>query len=163
MSSPDTVADQKVVTIHYTLTNDAGETLDSSEGNDPMAYLHGAHNIVPGLESELVGKSVGDELQVVVAPADGYGERVPQMLEVERSSFPEDAELVAGMQFVAETEDGMVPLWVDHVDGDKVHVDPNHPLAGENLHFKVSILELRDASAEEIEHGHPHGPGGHDH
>jgi FKBP-type peptidyl-prolyl cis-trans isomerase SlyD len=147
MSSADIVADQKVVSIHYTLTNDAGETLDSSEGNDPMAYLHGAHNIVPGLESELAGKSVGDELQVVV----------------ERSSFPEDAELVAGMQFVAESEDGMVPLWIDHVDGDKVHVDPNHPLAGENLHFKVSIVELRDASAEEIEHGHPHGPGGHDH
>jgi FKBP-type peptidyl-prolyl cis-trans isomerase SlyD len=163
MSTEDTVADGKVVSIHFTLKNNAGEVLDSSEGHDPLDYLHGADNVVPGLERELIGKSVGDELVVEVAAKDGYGVRQGEIFSVDRDSFPEDAELEKGTQFVAEADEGPIPLWVDRIEDGKVYVDPNHPLAGVQLNFDVTVVAIRAASEEEVEHGHPHGPGGHEH
>ena len=163
MTSEETVSANRVVTIDYTLKNDAGDILDSSKDDEPMAYLHGADNIVPGLETALEGKLVGDRVQVVVDAKDGYGEREFDTFAVDRTSFPDDVELTKGMQFVAEGEEGLMPFWIDSVKDDKVHVDPNHPLAGQALHFDVTIVAIRAATAEELEHGHPHGPGGHEH
>jgi len=158
------VADGKVVTFHYTLTNDAGEVIDSSRGGSPMPYLHGGQNIVPGLEKELAGKKVGDALKAVVIPEEGYGAHDPELVQdVPRDAFPADAPLEVGMQFMAESPRGPVPLWITDIDGDTITIDQNHPLAGETLHFDVEITEIRDASAEEIQHGHPHGPEGHHH
>ena len=157
------IAQGSVVTFEYTLKNDQGEVLDASEGH-PLTYLHGADNIVPGLERELDGKGVGDEFQVVVAPADGYGERIgtgPQ--PIDRGGFPPDAELEPGMSFAVETEGGLMPLWIVEVGDDHVMVDVNHPLAGVELHFSGSISEIRQATDEELEHGHVHGPDGHHH
>lgn len=160
--STSRIENDKVVTIHYTLRNDAGEELDSSAGEEPMAYLHGAENIVPGLERALAGKAAGDVVDVVIEAKDGYGERQgPEPQPIARSSFPPDVQ--EGMQFVAEGEDGLFPLWVSRIEGDKVFVDTNHPLAGERLHFHVEVVGMRDATDEELSHGHPHGPGGHHH
>lgn len=163
MSSPTIVENGVVVSIEYTLKNGDGDLLDKSEGS-PLSYLHGASNIVPGLESELTGKKLGDKLHVEIAPADGYGEvQGPGAQPIDRSSFPADAPLHAGMSFMIETEEGPMPLWITEVKDDVVLVDGNHPLAGVTLQFSVEIVELREASEEEIAHGHPHGPGGHHH
>jgi FKBP-type peptidyl-prolyl cis-trans isomerase SlyD len=164
MSQPEIVADGTVVTMHYTLKDPQGEVLDSSSGREPLSYLHGASNIVPGLERQLAGKRVGDTVAAEVPPAEGYGERQGPPQPVERSAFPEGSELAPGMQVVAEGPDGKsFPLWIVEVTDDKVMVDANHPLAGVTLHFDVEITELRAASEQEKAHGHPHGPGGHDH
>lgn len=159
------IADKKAVLIHYTLRNSEGEILDSSEGTDPLAYLHGARNIVPGLEKELTGKTNGDKLSVVVEPSEGYGEHNPQgVQQVERSQFPPDAPMEEGMQFMAENPDGStMPFWITAVDGDTITIDMNHPLAGQQLHFDIEVVEVRDATDEEVQHGHVHGPGGHQH
>ena len=163
MSDTSTVNDGLVVSIEYTLKNGEGAILDKSEGN-PLLYLHGHDNIVPGLESELAGKSVGDKLDVEVPPKLGYGERVgPGPQAIARSSFPADAPLAPGINFLIETEQGHMPLWIVEVKDDAVMVDGNHPLAGVTLHFAVEIVAIRDASEEELAHGHPHGPGGHHH
>lgn len=162
----NTVAANKVVVLHYTLTNDAGQELESSIGDEPIEYLQGAENLVPGLEKALEGKKVGDKLDVTVDAADGYGERDPkEIYKVKRSQFPADAPLQVGMQFEAQNPQGddFAPAWVTAIEGDSVTVDFNHPLAGVRLHFAVEILSVRDASAEEIAHGHPHGPDGHHH
>lgn len=152
----------KVVTIHYTLTGEDGEVIDSSAGGDPLAYLHGAGNIVTGLESALEGKAAGDKVEVTVAPEDGYGEVDPALrgeIPVERFG---DTDPEVGMRFRAETPDGMVVLEVTEVGEEIVQVDGNHPLAGEVLHFAVEIVEIREATAEELAHGHAHGIHGHD-
>jgi len=158
-----TAGDGKVVSIHYTLKDDEGEVLDSSSGGEPLEYLHGAGNIVPGLEREMVGKGVGDKFKVTVAPADGYGEvEGDGPRAVPRSAFPDDMELEEGMQFFVRGPDGEpFPVWVFEVKGDEIMIDANHPLAGENLHFEVEVIAIRAATGEEIEHGHPHGPEGH--
>jgi FKBP-type peptidyl-prolyl cis-trans isomerase SlyD len=154
----------KVVFFHYTLTNDAAETIDSSRGGDPLPYLHGAGNIVPGLEKQLEGHPVGAKLQATVQPKEGYGERAGEPMPVPRDQFPEGVNLQPGMQFMAQDPNGtQFPLWIAAVDGETVLVDPNHPLAGATLHFDVEIMSIRDASDEEKEHGHPHMPGMHDH
>jgi len=160
-----TIADGKVVSFHYTLTNDDGDVLDSSSGRDPMPYLHGASNIVPGLEKQLTGKSVGTKLDAVVPPAEGYGERGgPDPQPVPRSAFPTEMPLDKGTPVQAQAPDGKVMmLFIDRVEDDTVYVDHNHPLAGETLHFAVEIVDVRDATDEEKAHGHPHGPGGHAH
>ena len=165
MTTPTSVTAQTVVTMHYTLKSPDGDTLDSSDGDEPMSYLHGAGNIVPGLEKALTGKAVGDEVAVVVEPADGYGTRSgPEPQKVPLTAFPDDAELEQGMQIVARSPDGeMFPLWVVAVDEQHAVLDHNHPLADVTLHFDVRIVEIRAATAEELEHGHPHGPGGHHH
>lgn len=161
--SAQIIADGKVVTVDFTLTNDDGEVLDTTAGDVPLAYLHGADNVVSGLERQLTGKSAGDKLSVDVSPEDGYGQKEgPGPQPVGRDAFPEDVEIEPGLQFEAEDDNGeMMPLWVVSIQGDEVFVDSNHPLAGTNLHFDIKILEVRDATAEEKEHGHPHGPDGH--
>jgi FKBP-type peptidyl-prolyl cis-trans isomerase SlyD len=164
MGNPDAIAKGKVVGLRYTLRNSSGTVLDQCIDEAPMEYLHGAGNIVPGLERALEGRLLGDKLSVHVPAVDGYGERQskgPQA--VPRSAFPDDAPIEPGMQFVAEEPDGrQVVLWVTKVDPMTVHVDLDHPLAGVDLEFEVEIATLRDATSSEIAHGHPHG-GEHDH
>lgn len=163
--TPQIIADDVVVTIEYTLKNAGGEVLDSSMGDEPLTYLHGYQNIVPGLEAALTGKKKGDVVTIAVPPEEGYGVRDPAAVrELEREAFPPDADLRPGIQFVAELEDGEhMPMWVVAVDDTHVHIDMNHPLAGETLHFEVTVIDLREAGANEIQHGHPHGRDGHDH
>lgn len=158
------IADRCVASFHYTLTNDAGAVLDSSRERGPLAYLHGAGNIVPGLEKALTGKKTGDKLTVDVVPEEGYGARIPDLVqEVPRSAFNGVQKIEPGMQFQAESNMGPITVTVTAVGDDKVTVDGNHPLAGETLHFDVEITEVREASDEETQHGHVHGPGGHHH
>jgi FKBP-type peptidyl-prolyl cis-trans isomerase SlyD len=159
------IADGMVVSMHYTLTNPDGQVIDSSSDGDPLTYLHGAGNIVPGLEAKLAGAGVGDKVNAVVAPADGYGERSgPEPQPVPRDRFPEDADLKPGMQIVAQGPSGeQFALWVVGLKDNDVLLDHNHPLAGVTLHFDVEVTEIRAATDEEKAHGHPHGPGGHDH
>jgi FKBP-type peptidyl-prolyl cis-trans isomerase SlyD len=155
----DTITDGAVVIIHYTLTNDEGEVLDSSEGSDALPYMHGASNIVPGLEKELTGLKVGDEKKVDVAPAEGYGEVNPAMIQsVPRDQFPEDAEVEAGVQFLMQSEDGQaIPIWVTNVEDGMVTIDANHPLAGKTLHFAIKIEGVRAPTEQETAQGHPTG------
>jgi FKBP-type peptidyl-prolyl cis-trans isomerase SlyD len=158
------IAANKVATIHYHLTDDDGETIDSSRDGDPMPYLHGAGNIVPGLERELEGKAVGDRFEVVVEPTDGYGDKtdVPPQA-VPREAF-EGAEPEPGMPLVVEDESGnQMQLWVCDIDGDQVLITPDHPLAGVTLHFEVEVIEVRDATSTELEHGHAHAGDDHHH
>ena len=158
------IAANKVVSMHYTLTNDRGETLDSSRGHEPLAYLHGAGNIIPGLEKALEGKQAGDKLQVHVKPAEGYGERDDALIQaVPRRMFKGLGDLKVGMRLHAQGDRGARVVRITHVAGDMVTVDGNHELAGQALNFDVEITEVRDASAEELQHGHVHGPGGHHH
>lgn len=158
------ISANSVVAIHYTLTDDDGVQLDSSVGNQPLTYLHGAGNIIPGLEQELEGKKAGDSLQVTVPPADGYGEHVEQLVQiVPKAAFAGVEELDLGMRFQAQTEQGPVSVQITNIEGDEVTVDGNHPLAGKTLHFEVSIETVRDATEQELEHGHAHGAHGHDH
>ena len=158
------ISDKMVVTIDYTLKDDNGTILDNStEGN--FAYLHGANNIIPGLENALTGKSAGDEVEVSVSPTEGYGEHNETMIQaVPRDMFDSEQEIQVGMQFHAESPEGeMIVVTVTDVEGDDVTVDGNHPLAGVNLNFGVKVIDIREASEEEIEHGHVHGPGEHHH
>ena len=152
------IGEKSVVTFHYTLTNSNGEELDSSAGRDPMKYLHGASNIVPGLEKEMEGKSSGDKLKVEVQPEEGYGEVNPQMIQtVPHSAFEGVPEIKPGMQFQAQGPGGETQhITVKEVTGDEVIVDGNHPLAGQVLHFDDTIEDVREASEEELSHGHAH-------
>ncbi|MFW6021047.1 MAG: FKBP-type peptidyl-prolyl cis-trans isomerase [Guyparkeria sp.] len=158
------VQNDHVVSIDYTLKNDAGEVMDSSEQTGPLAYLHGHQNIIPGLEKALDEKSVGDTLTVSIEPADAYGERDERMVQtVPRSMFQGVDEIEPGMRFQAQTEGGVTVVTIKEVNGDEITLDGNHELAGETLHFDVEVKDVRPASEEEIEHGHVHGPGGHEH
>jgi FKBP-type peptidyl-prolyl cis-trans isomerase SlyD len=161
----ETVRDGLVVEIDYVLRDENGRELDRSEAGDPLAYLHGAENIVPGLEKSLAGKRAGDTLQVRVSAADGYGEHDGQPARaVPRSAFPSRMRLQPEMQFELESDAGeVIPVWVSKVDTESVWCDTNHPLAGVNLVFDVTIVGLRAATPEELDHGHPHGPQGHHH
>ena len=160
-----TIKENSAVSFHYTLTDDEGQQLDSSAGKDPLAYLHGAGNIIPGLENALEGKSIGDSMTVAVSAAEGYGEVQTELIqEVPRGSFQGVDEIEVGMQIEAKTDNGdSVPVTVTAVSDESVTVDGNHPLAGKNLNFDVSIEDVREASQEELEHGHVHGVGGHNH
>ena len=152
------IADKCVVSFHYTLTNDDGEQLDASTGRDPLKYLHGASNIVSGLEQALNGKKAGDALKVSVQPKDGYGEVNPEMIQtVPRSAFEGVDEIRPGMQFQAEGGQGQVQLiTVEDVTDEGIKVNGNHPLSGQVLHFDVTIEDVREASEEELTHGHAH-------
>lgn len=157
------IGQDKVVMLHYVLRNDAGEVLDKSDADEPLAYLHGNGNIIPGLEEALAGKSAGDKLTVAVPAEKGYGPHDPELVQsVPRRAF-EGSEVKPGMRFHAQMEDGPRAVVVTRVQGDMVTIDGNHPLAGQNLNFQVEVAEVREASAEELEHGHVHGPGGHGH
>lgn len=153
-----------VVAFDYTLTDPKGQVLDSSDGREPLAYLHGTGGIIPGLERELDGKQAGDTLEVDVAPADAYGERNDALeQQVPREQFQGVDELEPGMQFRVDTAQGPMVFTVTDVAEDLVTVDGNHPLAGVPLHFNVTVRDVREATEEEIAHGHVHGPGGHPH
>jgi len=151
------IAKDTVVSIDYTLRNGEGEVLDTSEGRGPLAYIHGRGGLIPGLEKELAGKGVGEELKVVVPPAEAYGERDDSLVgQVPRDQFQAGTEPKPGMQFQAQTTSGSRILTVTKVADDHVLVDGNHPLAGEALHFDVNVVGIRVATAEEVEHGHVH-------
>lgn len=154
-----------VVSIHYTLTNDEGTVIDSSVNIDPLVYLQGSGNIIPGLENALAGKSAGDKLNVRVAPAEGYGETVPELIQQVPLEMFQGAENIApGMTFQAQDQSGyMQRVEVTAVNGDMVTIDANHALAGQHLNFDVTIIDVRAATQEEMEHGHVHGEGGHHH
>ena len=155
----DTIIDGAVALIHYTLTNDQGEVLDSSEGGDPLPYLHGARNIVPGLEKELIGMKVGESKNVDVAPEEGYGVVNPAMIQtVARAQFPPEADVEPGVQFLMQGDNGQsMPIWVTKVENEMVTIDANHPLAGQTLHFAVTIAGVREATSCETGCGYPHG------
>jgi len=157
-----TIKKDSVVTFNYTLKDDDGTVIDSSSPDEPLAYLHGHGNLVPGLERELEGKAAPDKLSVKVTPADGYGEYSrEQVQKVPRRTLKGIAKVTVGMRLHAQTEQGPRPVTVTAVTGDMVTLDGNHPLAGKNLNFDIEILDVREATAEELEHGHVHGPGGH--
>ncbi len=157
-----TIGTDSVVTIHYTLTDDTGEVLDRSEPGEPLAYLHGHGNIIPGLEKELAGKSAGEALTVTVPPAEAYGEFDKNLVQsVPRRALRGIKDVKAGMRLQAQTEQGTRALTVTKVIGDMVTLDGNHPLAGKSLRFDVRIEEVRAATEEELSHGHVHGPHGH--
>jgi len=154
----------RVALIHYTLTDDGGSVIDSSAGGDPLAYLHGNGNLVPGLETALEGKKAGDSFKVTVAPADGYGVRDERLMQrVPKRSLAGAGELRKGMQFQAQVGGTVRVFTVTGLVGDMVTLDGNHELADKNLNFQIDVVEVREASAEELDHGHVHGPGGHHH
>ena len=156
--SANQVAKNKVVSIHYTLKTGAGDLIDSSEGDEPLSLLWGAGQVVEGLEKALAGRAVGEKLQVEVSPEDGYGPRTSTgQRSVPSAAFPEGVEVEEGMCFDVEDDDGNVEtFWVVEVLEDEVVIDLDHPLAGETLNFAVEIVNVRDATAEEIDHGHAH-------
>lgn len=152
-----------VVTFHYTLTGDDGAVIDAS-GGEPMSYLHGHGNIIPGLEQALEGASAGFQSRVTVEPENAYGERRDEMvIGVAREQFDPSMELKPGVQVMANGPQGQVVFTIVEVGDEDVTLDGNHPLAGQRLHFDVEITEVRAATDEEKTHGHVHGPGGHHH
>ena len=159
------IGKNSVVSVNYTLTDDGGKVLDSSDGSKSMVYLHGAGNIVPGLEKALVGKGEGDFLQVRLEPAEGYGEVIPDGIKtIERSAFEGVESVEVGMAFEAKAPDGTTQqIVVKKVEGDAVTIDTNHPLAGVVLNFDIKILSVREATEEELDHGHTHEGDGHSH
>lgn len=158
------ITKDSVVSIHYTLKDDDGQVLDSSSSGEPLAYLHGHGNLVPGLERELEGKNTGDKLSVKVTPADGYGEFNKDLIQqVPRRAMKDIKNLQVGMRLHAQTEHGPQAVTVTRIHSDMVTLDGNHPLAGKNLNFDIEITDVRAATQEELEHGHVHGPGDHHH
>jgi len=158
----------KIASLAYTLKNDNGDILDKADENDPFLYMHGAGGIIKGLENALNEKEVNDSFHIIVAPDEAYGERDEKLTEsVPRTMFEgiPDEEMVAGAQFHAQTPQGNQVITVASIDGDTVNIDANHPLAGQTLHFDVAVLDIREATEDEIAHGHPHVEGGcgHDH
>ena len=157
------ISENAAVLFHYTLTDEEGTQLDSSKGKEPLAYLHGHKNIIPGLEQAMEGKQAGDVMVVNVEAADAYGEIQEQMIqEVPRKPFQAD-DITVGMRFEAQTPNGPVSVVVTGVTEETVTVDGNHPLAGKELNFDVRIDTVREATEEELTHGHVHGAGGHQH
>lgn len=153
-----------VVSMHYTLKNQEGMVLDSSEGREPLVYLHGVGALIPGLENELNGKTSGEKLQAVIAPENAYGEIRKDLLHVvPKSGFQGDEELMEGMQVQLDTDQGPAIAVVAKINGEEVTLDLNHPLAGMTLYFDVEVVDVREASKDEIDHGHVHGHGGHHH
>lgn len=163
MAEETTIITGKVALIRYTLRNSEGKVLDTS-GDDTLPYLHGANNLMPGMESSLEGRKVGDSVKVEIAAADAFGERTPDgpgPQPIPRTAFPEDAELVAGMPFMAESAEGeAMQLYIVEIGDDEITIDIDHPLAGETLQFEAEVTAVRDATDEEKEHGHPHGADG---
>ncbi|MGD0492546.1 MAG: peptidylprolyl isomerase [Steroidobacteraceae bacterium] len=158
------IAADAVVLIHYTLKDDDGKVLDSSDGGEPLAYIQGHGNLVPGLEKALEGKKDGDAVAVTLTPDEGYGKRDEALVQrVPKRSLQGSGEIRKGMQFRAQTDEGLRVFTVTAVVGDMVALDGNHPLADQTLHFDVEIVSVRAATAEELEHGHVHGVGGHHH
>ncbi|HRJ28122.1 MAG TPA: peptidylprolyl isomerase [Cyclobacteriaceae bacterium] len=157
------IAKNTVVSIHYTLRDDQGNVLDSSEGKDPLLYIQGIGNLIPGMEEGLEGKLKGDKLDIKVTPEKGYGTRNDSLIQkVPRTAFG-DQEVRPGMQFQAQTSNGAQIVTITEVGLESVTVDGNHPLAGVGLNFAVEVMDVRQATEDELSHGHVHGPGGHHH
>ncbi|CAD5250490.1 MULTISPECIES: peptidylprolyl isomerase [unclassified Imperialibacter] len=157
------IGKEKVVSIHYTLKDNEGTTLDSSVGDQPLLYIHGIGNLIPGMEEGLDGKVKGDKVEIKVSPEKGYGVRDDRMIQkMPRSAFG-DQKVEVGMQFNAGTKNGQQVVTVTKVEMDGITIDGNHALAGVDLNFSVEVLDVRDASKDELAHGHVHGPGGHHH
>jgi len=159
-----TIKENKAVSFHYTLTNQQGEQLESSRDQQPMTYLHGANNIIPGLETAMTGKSAGEEFQVTIEAAEAYGERQDDKIHrIPAKHFKNLKQLKPGQIVSLQTQQGQMQVTVVKIGRFNVDVDANHPLAGQALTFDVEVTEVRDASEEETTHGHVHGPGGVDH
>jgi FKBP-type peptidyl-prolyl cis-trans isomerase SlyD len=158
------IAANCVVSLDYSLHLGDGAIVDSSGDGEPLVYLHGSGQVIPGLERQLEGLSVGDARQLTVAPKDGYGEQDPkQIQEVDKQAFGDRA-LKAGDEFIAvDDHENEIPVRIQAVHGEKVTVDFNHPLAGKTLHFSIKVTEVREATKEELDHGHAHGDGPHHH
>lgn len=157
------IENDKVASIDYTLTNDTGETLDSSIGREPLTYLQGHQNIIPGLEKALEGKSAGDKLKVTVPPEEAYGTNNPALVQVvSKDVFQGVDNIEVGMSFQAQGDGGPIIVTVTKIEGDQITIDGNHPLSDMTLTFDVEIKDVRDATEEEIAHGHIHGPEGHE-
>jgi FKBP-type peptidyl-prolyl cis-trans isomerase SlyD len=157
------VQKNSVVTIDYTLTGPDGQVIDTSVGREPLPYLHGAGNLIPGLEKALEGKSAGESVKVTVPPEEAYGVRDEKLVQSAPKSAFQSPNISQGMQFRSDTPAGPRVFTVTKIEGDTVTVDGNHALAGVTLNFDVSIKDVRSATKEEIAHGHVHGPGGHHH
>jgi FKBP-type peptidyl-prolyl cis-trans isomerase SlyD len=157
------IQQRSVVSIDYTLKNDQGEVLDTSEKRGPLVYIHGIGSLVPGLEKALEGKSAGDSLEVAITPADGYGPRDEGLLRKIPVRKLHDKNPQPGKRYRAALDDGHRIVLVTGVSGDYASIDANHPLAGMTLHFAVKVVSVREATAEELAHGHVHGEGGHHH
>ncbi len=158
------IGENNVVQMHYTLKNDAGEVLDTSEGKAPLTYMHSEGQIIPGLFKAISGKKAGDKVSAVVKPEEGYGEQDDQLIQkIPRERFKGMEDLAVGAKVQAESDNGIQIATVTEIQDKEVTIDLNHPLAGVTLHFDVEIAEVREATEEEISHGHVHGPGGHDH
>lgn len=158
------IFDDNVVSFQYTLKNDQGEVIESSVSQEPLDYLHGHKNIIPGLERELTGKSVGDTFTATIEPENAYGNYDEELLQtLSRGDFQDVDELEIGMQFEVQDSSGSGLVTVTKIEGDEITIDGNHPLAGERLVFEIEVVDIREASAEELSHGHPHHPDGHHH
>lgn len=160
-----TIVNNKVVTLDFTVKNaDTNEVIETSEGGEPLLYLHGFNNLVPGLEKALAGKNVGEAFDVAVNAEEGYGVRDDSMIQqVPMKAFEGAEKVEVGMAFTADGPEGQVVVEVTNIENDMVTIDANHPLASVNLAFSGAIKDIRDASQEELEHGHVHGEGGHQH
>ena len=153
-----------IVAFHYTLDDQDGNRIDSSEGRDPLYVMLGKGHIVKGLDNILPEMDVGEKRKIVIPPADGYGLVNDELrLKVPRDQFPPDADIQVKSQFQTSPEPGSPIFTVMHIEDDMIFIDGNHPLAGHDLHFDIEIVEKRPANPEEIAHGHAHGPGGHHH
>ena len=158
------IAQNSVAAFHYTLTDDKGQVIDSSQGREPLTYLHGSGQIVPGLEKQMEGRQAGDKFDAHVAPEEGYGVHHAELMqEVPKSAFQGVEDIQPGMQFQGRGPQGEINVTVSRVEGDTVFIDGNHPLAGQTLHFAIEVTDVRAASEEELAHGHVHGAGGHHH
>ncbi|MDD1621093.1 MAG: peptidylprolyl isomerase [Methylococcaceae bacterium] len=153
------ITDKTAVSIHYTLTNRGGEQLDSSIGDAPLVYLHGAGNIIAGLEAALVGKNIGDKLNVTIPPEEAYGVVDENMMQVVSKKMFEGMDIEVGMQFHADVSYGSGIITITEINGDDITIDGNHPLAGEFLTFDVEVVDVRPATSDELAHGHVHGAG----
>jgi FKBP-type peptidyl-prolyl cis-trans isomerase SlyD len=158
------ITKNKVISIQYILKNSKNKVLDSSDVDSPLVYIHGIGNLIPGLENALEGRKIGEALSVTIQPEHAYGIRSEEMVKViPKSEFQDVESIEVGAQFQVDTDNGSLVLTVVEVQDKDIVVDGNHPLAGETLHFDVTVAEIRAATAEELHHGHVHGPGGHHH
>ncbi len=158
------ITKQSITSLEFSLSDDDGRLIDNSEKSGPLVYMHGTGGLFPALESKLEGKSAGDTLVARIAPEEAYGQRDEKRVQsVPRSHLPADMEIEVGMQFQSQSIEGMVVMTVANIDGDTIQLDGNHPFAGVALNFDLKIVEVREATAEELQHGHAHGEGGHHH
>jgi FKBP-type peptidyl-prolyl cis-trans isomerase SlyD len=155
---------KKVMGFHYHVKDKEGNTIDSSEGADALYFLEGASQIIPGLENEILGLNSGDKKNLVVKSADAYGEVIKDLIiTVNKNQFPEGSEINVGDTFQVSNEPQAPLFTVTNIAGEDVTLDGNHPMAGKDLHFDVEVIEVRDATQEELDHGHAHGPNAHQH